>query len=688
MRTGRASKENRMRWNRTSGAVAVAALCGLVAGFVAGRTGRPEPASRSETFRSGAEVAGDVTGPGAPVPKSIATPRDSNAARPQRAQPDGFAFKRLHIDTSGDVLEARLEFSAPLAADDAVHYADYLRFEPAARVTVHATGSTLHITGFGFSEERELTVLAGLPAADGARLARAETMTLSFGDKPAFVGFAGEGVVLPRTEADGLALESVNVTQIKMSVARVGDRILARKRVESGSASVEGEYDYWNWDAQGDDVGVPIWSGKIDVHGERNATATTVFPLGSVLQGLRPGAYYVRIEDASPGAGNDEGMKARAWRWIVFTDLALTTYWGADGLDVLVRSLATAEAVAGVDLALVAQNNDELGRVRTDQSGRAHFAAPALAGQGAQSPRMVMAYGPNSDYAVIDLDRPPIDLSDRDVGGRAAPPVIDAFVYLDRGIYRPGETVHLTALVRDHTGRAVPDRGATIVVRRPNGTEAVRLHLAPPTSGALEQAYDVPRSAPRGVWTASVDADGGGGGGQASFSVEDFVPQRLDVKVEADATPMRPGEKRPVKVAARFLYGAPGANLVVEGEARLRLDPQPFPASPGYAFGVVGEEFNDRFVPMPRTSTDARGAAELELAIEDVPKTSLPLRADVVAGVFEPGGRVVRESVRIPVRASDLYLGVKSASGEPYVAEGKDAAFEAIAVDALGNRVA
>ncbi len=677
-----------MGMNKRSVALLAAAL-GLAAGFLIGRAGPTGPAVRSGELGS-AEVGGDAATQGAAVPKSIATPRDANAPRAVAAQLEGFAFKRLKIDTSGDVPKACLEFTAPLSTDANVRYSDYVRLEPTARVAVEAAGSTLCISGLGFADERTLTVLSGLPAADGTRLARAETMTLAFGDKPAFVGFAGQGVVLPRAEADGLGLESVNVTKIKVSVSRVGDRILARKRVEAGQATAEGEYGYWDWDAQGNDVATPIWEGKLDVAGERNVTVTTVFPLGATLHGLRPGAYYVQLEDVSPGAGaaGDEGGKATAWRWIMFTDMALTTYWGADGLDVLVRSLASAKPLAGVDLALVAQNNDELGRLRTDRDGHAKFPAPLLYGEGVQSPRMVMAYGPAADYAVLDLDRPPIDLSDRDVGGRSAPPQIDAFVYLDRGVYRPGETVHLTALVRDDTGRAVTTRDATLIVRRPNATEAARFRVKSTEAAAFTQDFEVPRSAPRGVWRATLEIDGGGGGGDATFSVEDFVPQRLEVKLDVDPTPMRPGERRPIRVASRFLYGAPGANLVVEGEARLRLDPQPFPAFEGYSFGVIGEEFAERFIHMTGATTDARGAAQLTLAIEDAPKTSMPLRADVVVGVIEPGGRVVRESTRIPVRLADLYLGLKPKAAGGYVPEGQDAAFEAIAVDARGTRVA
>ena len=62
---------------------------------------------------------------------------------------------------------------------------------------------------------------------------------------------------------------------------------------------------------------------------------------------------------------------------------------------------------------------------------------------------MLMAYADNGDFAMLDLDRSPVDLTERDIGGRDPAHAADAFVYTERGVYRPGETVMATALIRD-----------------------------------------------------------------------------------------------------------------------------------------------------------------------------------------------------------------------------------------------
>ena len=115
------------------------------------------------------------------------------------------------------------------------------------------------------------------------------------------------------------------------------------------------------------------------------------------------------------------------------------------------------------------------------------------------TPHMVMAYGPQEDFAALDLSRASLDLTDRDIGGRSAPSQIDGFVYLGRGIYRPGETAHVTALLRDAAGRAIDSRPVTVTVHRPNYTEAYTERFESLDVGGLSFKYDIPASAPRGA---------------------------------------------------------------------------------------------------------------------------------------------------------------------------------------------
>ena len=615
--------------------------------------------------------------------RAFQNPRAADAPRAARSAPDGFAFQRLILETDGDAPRACLQFSSDLAASGEVNYADYVRVTPAASPAVSIAGSSLCIAGLEFDKEYVAKLRAGLPAGDGSSLERPVEVTIAFGDKPAYVGLAGNGVVLPRLEADGLAIETVNVDKVSVDIYRVSDRAIARKRLVAGESLPEDQYYYVYGEENGEDVGAKVHSSQIDVDLIRNETVTTVFPFGAALPNLKPGAYFVRVADVSLSADNNR--KAESWRWIVYTDMALTTYSSSEGVDVFVRSLKTGKAISGVSLELIAQNNDILAGAQTNADGAARFPKAAINADYPQTPKMILAYGAQDDFAAIDLTRAPLDLSDRDVAGRSASSVIDAFVFLDRGIYRPGETPHVTALLRDDAGRAA-DRPATVTIYRPNGSEAFKNRFDALTLGGVSIDYTLPKSAPRGVWRVSVEAEGLGQVGDASFAVEDFVPQRLEVVLDLDEeTPIAKGETRSIAVNSRYLYGAPAGDLPVEAEARLRIDPNPFPDYIGYRFGPADPQFNERFITLDAENTNAAGESEVALAIDGLAERfGAPLRADLVVGVIEPGGRAVRESARVPVRAAKRYVGLRLEGGVSGFGQNDPANIEALIVDREG----
>ncbi|MBL8538332.1 MAG: alpha-2-macroglobulin family protein [Hyphomonadaceae bacterium] len=658
----------------------IALLIGLWGGAVLGRVSTGAPAF--DFAQLGSIGAGGAA-------------RDAQAPRAGAPGVEGMAFVRLRTEMDQAEPRACLEFSQALSTDASVNYADYLIMDPATTYQTDVSGNLLCLSGVPFEPERQVTIREGLPAQSGDRTEYEETFTLTFGDRPAYVGFAGGGVILPRSEADGIAIETVNVSRIAIEVLRVPDRILSQRDITEGEVNEEGGWNYWGFNSAADDVGVQVYEGEVDVaQGPRNSAITTVFALGAALRELRPGAYVVKVKDASPNAGQSANAEnespASAYRWVLYTDMALQSFSGASGLDVVVRSLRTARPLANATLTLIANNNEELARVRTDVDGHVHFADSLVNGDGPARARYVMAYGEGGDFAALDLQRPALDLTDRSIDGRRAPGDIDAYVYTERGIYRPGERVRLIGLIRDSVGRAIANRQSTLVVYRPNGTEARRVRMSEAVDGgAIAKNIDLDRSAPRGVWRAELLVDGQDAvAGSVSWSVEDFVPERLRVAIEASEAVLRAGQSRPINVQADFLYGAPGSGLAVEGEGRLIVDPNPFPDFEGFTFGRIDESFSERFFQLPSTVTDGQGRAQLAFELQDPPQTTLPLRARMIASVADPGGRLVRESFTVPVRLSDTYFGLKPQFENQRAGAGERVAFDLIALNSDGRRVA
>jgi uncharacterized protein YfaS (alpha-2-macroglobulin family) len=684
-----------------------ATAAALVAGFGGGVfAGKLIPWSGGHSAAVGAVGAG---GPGWDWPL-FGKPRDANAPRPGVAKPEGFAVWHTRVDTSAASPLACIQMSRPL--DPSKPYGDFVLLSPAAdhAPAIRVKDDELCLGGLGFSDRR-ITLLKGFPARGGETLTANADVDFTFGDKPPYVGFAGDGVILPRTESDGVGIETINVSRLSIEVWRAPDRNLVRRSIAASDPTPEGEEPDNYDDSAPDPEARVVWKGQVAVKGDPGQRVVTVFPLGAVLHEMRPGGYVIKARDISGGRalktpGNeddpDAAKPAQARRWVIFTDMALTAYDGADGLDVVVRSLQTAKLIGGTKVALMAADGESLAAADADGQGRVHFAKTLLQGKGSSQAKMLMAYGDKGDLAILDLERPPVDLSSRgtagreDTGGEAATAgrtltaPIDGFVYADRGIYRPGETIHLGALLRDREAKAVKDRKGALVIKRPSGVEFQRLAFAPSDLGAVTRDVVLPKTAPRGRWQAELMIEGiDQPVGSMAFSVEDFAPQRLAVTADGNAAkPVGVGESRRVDIQARFLYGAIGAGLQTQAEARLRTDPNPFPQYKDYRWGDALKPFEEKLVDLGNSVTDGEGKAFALVDASAGAQAKAPLQAAVAVSVFEPGGRPVRESLMLKVRPLPLYLGVKIDQGDIAFGQSAPVNLDLIAVDAQGARIA
>jgi uncharacterized protein YfaS (alpha-2-macroglobulin family) len=604
-----------------------------------------------------------------------------------------FAFHRVDVDTTKPQAEACIVFTRPLDATGHTNYKDYLAIDPDTRVALRVVGERLCLSGLDFAKTYNITLKTGLPSAKGDKLLEDETIPVELRDKPAIVQFSG-GIILPRANMKGVPLTTVNVSKVKIKLIRVGDRLLSQ--IESGTVD---ETTLYSWGAHEieNNQGSLVWQGTMDVANVKNDTVVTLIPIDQLLKNKKPGAYVLIASDAAKKQetsedGEDYDSGDMAVQWVVDSDMSLTTFKGNNGLSVFVRSYANAKPLSGVKLALVARNNNELATVKTDGDGRADFDAGLMRAKGGDEPVVVMAYGEGGDFSFIDLRRSAFDLTDRGVSGREVPGPLDAFLYTERGVYRGGEVVYATAMLRDRVGAAVTNAPLTLVATRPDGLEVGRVTIPGANLSAGTAAWKLPlsTSAPHGRWQIAAYVDTSKDAepiGRVQFDVQDFVPQKLKVVLTAETKSVKPGEDIKIKAESRFLYGAPASGLTGEGEARITVDPTPFDAYKGWQFGRMDDKFSDVDVQLKVPPTDAAGVTTAAGTLGELAETTLPLRARIRVAIHEPGGRATAKTTEIPVRNHDAWIAIRPDFDGTSIAEGTRAGFSVVALDADGKRI-
>jgi uncharacterized protein YfaS (alpha-2-macroglobulin family) len=595
-----------------------------------------------------------------------------------------FRVTKVTIATESASPRACLRFNEEIATRADLSPGEFVRATPDPRGVVTARGDTLCLDGLKHGETYEVEVLAGLPAAGGDKTIENFTTHIAVPDRKPAASFAGTGYVLPREGSSGLPLTTINLNKVKLRVVRINERNLVPS-INADKLTLT--FDNDAVDELVNQSGSLVWQGEMAVSGERNRPTVTAIPVGEILRGKGPGVFLAVVDLPDAKDGDDSRP---ATNWVLVSNLGLTAYTGGDGMAVAARSLADAAPVAGVAVKLYARNNGELASVTTDRDGLAHIPGGLLHGRGGDEPFAAMAYGPGGDFNFLEVGRAAFDLSDRGVSGRAPPGPVDAYLYTDRGIYRPGETVHLTALVRDDKA-AVMASGPPLTLRllRPDNVEVDRRQLNAGKLGGHDTDYRLAPDARFGTWRVELKLDPKAPPiGSAEFRVEDFVPPQLKVALSAADRPVRPGEPFPVTVAANYYYGAPGAELPLQAQATIAPADNPYPDQPGFRFGLVDEEFSGDRKDLGSDETDAAGKASVTLKLAALPKLTKPLAATIEVSVFEPSGRAVTESVTRPIRQRALAIGLRSTAGDDAVPEGQPANLEAIALDRDGKRTA
>ncbi len=605
---------------------------------------------------------------------------DLRAEYEQLRADHGFRLLDYSVDSDAVSPRACFQFSETLPGKR-TDFSPYVAVAGQDKPAISADDKQLCVEGLKHGERYQITLRAGLPSTVTETLAKTGEFTIFVRDRKPFARFSGKAYVLPRTGQRGIPILSVNTSAVTIAVYRVGDRNLVD--------TVMG-YDFQRnlsrneAERIGAESGSKVWSGELAIAPKLNAEVVTAFPVGEALHDLKPGVYAMT---ASPKEAITSDYEQLATQWFIVSDFGLTAYSAHDGIEVFVHSLSNAQPLNAVEVRLMARNNEVLAVRPTDFNGHVHFDAGLTRGEGGLSPAAVVASG-SADYAFLSLKSPGFDLSDRGVAGRTTPVGLDAFVYTERGVYRSGESVAITALLRDAQGVAAPNVPVTLVVERPDGVDYRRVVVPDQGLGGRSLTVPLVASAASGTWRVRAYTDPKRPAiGETTFMVEDYVADRIEFDLASKAKTMPRNAPVEVSVDGHFLYGAPASNLTLSGAVVIAAAKER-PGFAGYSFGLADDSApatRQELGDLPQT--DATGKATFPVALEDVPETSRPLEAQITIGMAESGGRAVERKLTLPVTPDSAMIGVKPLFSGRSLADGANADFDIAMVSPEGAMI-
>jgi len=566
------------------------------------------------------------------------------------------------------------------------------------------SGSIVQVfSAAGFTGAQTVQVASGIRNTLGYRMPEPQELTVEFELLKPQVRFAGKGAILPTGAGLTLPIEAVNLRAITVQAMAIPDRNIPQFLQVN---DLEGEQEL-------NRVGRVVWSKTVPLDITPDKEGRFV-PFGldlSPLAAAHPGGMYrltlsfkrphilwpcpapagqVPDEELS---GFDDEQESSFWdfwgdneggywdgyqnredpchpgyyrsyydhdieasRNVLISDLGLIAKAGEDdSVLVIATDLATTDPVSGADVALLDYQQQTLARATTDRQGLARLpieGKPYLA---------VVHRGSQAGYLRLD-DGSALSMSQFDVAGASVPKGLKGFLYGERGVWRPGDTLHLTFILLDPEKRLPADHPVRFELQNSRG-QPVKVMTRPRARDGFH-VFEVATApdAPTGNYTARVRV--GGATFEKVVKVETVMPNRLKIALDFGTDMIEPDGRLETTLTSTWLHGATARNLKADVEVALHAARTRFERYADYVFDDPTRSYQAERQNVFEGQLDEKGQARIETTLSAQNVAPGQLSASFTTRVFEPGGAFSVDRFSIPYSPYETYVGVRVPKGD------------------------
>lgn len=561
-----------------------------------------------------------------------------------------------------------VRFSTPVSSDE---LKDYIKVSPEVTYNLERSNKNISIYGdFKTNKSYEIKIREGLTAMNGSRLERDFATNITMRDLEPSFNFIHEGIYLQKKGGLMVGIESVNIDELELSVEKVFRNNLI---YFLNTNRMERTYVRYL-----DFLGKHIKTKKIEIEGEKNEKIMKTVDMSEFLEEDKKGIYILQL-------WRPESHWRRDMKWVIITDMGIIAKESGDELRVYVNSLKDLKSVEGAEVEIISRNNQTLVEGKTNSDGVAIFNDYHDKTLGFTPIAIIARKG--DDFSFLKLDNSRIEMGDFDVGGRPPVEQYEAFTYTERGVYRPGDTVHIASIIRDKNREIPPKFPVIVMVKDPVQTNFEEFKGNTGESGADGFTLPIPNYARTGVYTIMVLVADSIEIGRTTFQVEEFMPARMEVDLKLDKKEYKTGEIVNADVKAMMLFGPPAAGRKVE--ASVTLNPIRF-SSEGYS--RFNFEDNDKKLTEIKRSLgekklDSEGKITFQYRLPSNLEPPSMIRGIIEATVFEISGRTVTSQKSINIHPYPCYIGLRRI-GKGYAKKGEKVEIEFIVLSPDGKKAA
>lgn len=570
---------------------------------------------------------------------------------------------------------ATLKFSKELAENQA--FQDFIQISPELNFRAWSVGKELKISAnFEPGEKYQVKIAKGLKSNQGLiNKGEEANITLQKDLDPSLV-FANDGVFLPSGAEYQVYIKSRNVKKIHLKVSQIfsnniSEYLRYKNLVGKKDDSTQEAFyssDGFNY------VAKKVIDKKIELKNQKNTWISSALDL-SDLKG-KSGIFSVSLSvDANDLDYKGENVyriinKASVSKNLIFSNIALSAQNLNKQLVVHARDFSKNEALENVKIELVSKQNQILQSQNTDSNGDAKF-------QIQEDDEILYILASKENQISVLRFSNPLSTDGYDVEGDQNHEMIKAFIYTDRGVYRAGDSVHLSVVARENTNPLKHPINFTLI--NPKNQKIIENQILKSQNDIYYTQINLDKNAINGLYRANFNIAG------VEFSkdilVQSVVPNRIKVELNADENRSLDDGSLSYELSSKYLFGALASNL--KYQSVVYFSPKNYHNSKykDYIFTnpsslIISASADDK------GNLDEKGRVQSSVEIPEniLNSQGYNFNARIVSEVFEKGGRSVKAVKDVNLNRYDYFVGMKTLANS-YVSEGETIDFYAIVSD-------
>lgn len=531
------------------------------------------------------------------------------------------------VDISNAIV---LLFNAPLQADQ--KFSRYIEITPnLASPVLSEDGKQLQFHGISPETSYEIKIVAGLKAQHNSQLQKEIRQVIKTRAMLPIVSFkAKKGAILVPGYSDSLGIYSVNVSEADLNIYRVKSDQLARFLEDYSYIATSGAYQYRN--SEREKVVEHLYTARIETGGKPNQRHITTFPITGEKWADKNWANESGVYFATLGKPGSFEFEAATWFSVSAIGLQVRKF--PKQTHIITQDIHTGKPLQEIEIELLDSKSQRYAQYTSDEKG--------VVKVNTSNRLSLIIARKGKEVTVLPYQNPKFDLSDFNIGNLPHSES-QLFVYSERDIYRPGETLTLSILRRGADGQVQSDL-ISIELFKPDGSsyKSIWLKASDIENGYYQYSVDLPKLSPVGNWQAKVNVKGNSQyDARFHFKVEDFLPERLRLTLGEENKLQSFSVKQglAVNVLGEYLYGAPASGNRLETKVDISAWSQPFKQWPDYYVGDANQVQRKNFV-LPEVKLDDAGKFVSKVDQQwDSWKT--PTKVRLYYSLFESGGRAI-----------------------------------------------